>query len=68
MIRSACYVACDRCNGNPAQISTDDARDARVIARSEGYIRTLADEDVCPPCAGKTWDGARWAWPEQTLA
>ena len=41
------YVRCDRC-GNPAQPG-DDAREARVIARREGFQR-LDGQDVCTRC------------------
>lgn len=57
MIRRLSYVSCDRCLGNPAQ-PADEAREARVIARNEGYTRQ-GGEDVCGQCSG-TIDEHGW--------
>lgn len=53
MIRSACYVACDVCTGDPAEISTEGTKTARAYARSAGFVRVKVDGrfiDVCPRC------------------
>lgn len=50
MISRACYVTCDHC-GNPADISCSGAKDARRIARGEGFAR-VEGEDLCPTCQG----------------
>lgn len=53
-IRKAWYVACDGpCGGDPAQISCVDAKDARRMARGEGFVRLRKDGalyDICPRC------------------
>ncbi len=48
MIRRLSYVACDICGGFPAQPG-DDHKDARAIARGEGYARKDG-RDICPNC------------------
>lgn len=65
MIARACYVACDRCH-EAAPVTTDGSKDARVLARAEGFIVTATNEDVCPRCAGKVWTGLRWTWPAES--
>lgn len=57
VIRRLSYVSCDRCGGNPAQPG-NDAKDARAIARTEGYTRQDGD-DVCGRCSG-TVDANGW--------
>ena len=49
----AWYVRCDRC-GNPAEISTEDGRNARMLARLDGFVRRRVDgrtTDLCKACA-----------------
>ena len=49
-IRTACYVGCDVC-GDPAEITTRGAQDARNIASNDGWRRVKIDgktRDVCP--------------------
>jgi len=48
------YVMCDRC-GNPADCA-DDAKEARKLAKAQGYVRLGANrngEDLCRQCAQK---------------
>jgi hypothetical protein len=37
VIARAWYVRCDEC-GNPSEISTDSAKDAKAYARAQGYL------------------------------
>ena len=53
MIRSACYVACDVCTGDPAEVATNGAKEARLYALQAGFIRVKVDGrflDICPNC------------------
>lgn len=52
MIYRACYVVCDGC-GDPAPISTEGAKEARIFARQVGYTRKRG-QDICARCQGKT--------------
>lgn len=54
MIARLSYVVCDVCNGYPAQ-PADEAREARAIARREGYTREHGN-DVCGRCNGTVDD------------
>lgn len=53
MIAHMSYVMCDRC-GNPSELA-DNAKEARALARREGYLRIGAGrrdaEDLCRQCA-----------------
>lgn len=62
-ILKAWYVGCDRC-GSPASVSTWNARDARNVSQDEDGFERIDKEDLCPRCAGKVWDGARWTKPK----
>lgn len=54
MIRRACYVSCDGpCGGDPAEVSTSDAAQARAYAAHAGYVRIRVAGrllDLCPRC------------------
>jgi hypothetical protein len=42
------YVMCDGC-ANPAEVS-DDAQEARAVAKRQGFVRTDDGRDLCPNC------------------
>lgn len=49
-IRTACYAACDAC-GDPAEVTTRGHKEARTIARADGWVRVSVDgkmRDICP--------------------
>lgn len=51
MIAHMSYVMCDRC-GNPAGIA-DEYKEARAIAKRQGYRRVVVDgavADLCKAC------------------
>lgn len=52
MIAHLSYVMCDGC-GSPAE-PADDAKEARALARRQGFVRGALD--LCPQCQGKSWD------------
>jgi hypothetical protein len=58
VIRHLSYVSCDRCGGYPAQPGGNH-REARAIARAEGYTHHPVDGDVCGRCNG-TVDEHGW--------
>lgn len=49
MIRHLSYVSCDRCHGWPTEPVAEGAKEARAVARREGYVRRDG-QDLCPDC------------------
>jgi hypothetical protein len=52
VIGRACYVICDRC-GNPAEVVTGGAKEARAVASETARYRREDGQDLCGDCRDK---------------